>query len=60
MNLSDLIISVYPFTITFLYLCTLAAALFAYFARAYMLYTGNVRLDSYLYGLMYTPNAEKK
>ncbi len=60
MNVPEIVINVYPFFITFLYLCTFLAALFAYFMRAFMKYTGIRKIDSFLYGTMYTPDKEKK
>lgn len=60
MNASEIVISIYPFLVTFLYLCTFCVALFAYFARAFMLYTGNRKLDNYLFGKMYAPDNKKK
>lgn len=60
MNTPDIIISVYPFVVTFLYLCTFAVALFAYFSRAFMLYTNNKRLNTFLYGPIYAPGKGRK
>ncbi len=60
MNAPEIVIEIYPFLITFLYLCTFLVALFAYFMRAFMLYTGNRKIDNFLYGTMFTANTEKK
>ncbi len=60
MNVPDIVISIYPFIITFLFLCTFLVALFVYFARAFMLYTGIRKLDNFLFGKMYTPQIKKK
>lgn len=60
MNAADVIISIYPFIVTFLFLCTFASALFAYFCRAFMLYTNNRKLDIFLFGSMYSHQSEKK
>lgn len=60
MNLIDIVISLYPFIVTLLYLCTFAIAIFAYFARAFMLYTGNRRFDNFLFGPIFKIDENKK
>ncbi len=51
MSVTEAIISVYPFVIAFLFLLTFIVALFAYFARVFMLYTGIRKIDIFLYGI---------
>lgn len=60
MNVPQIIIDIYPFFITIIYLAVLATALFAYFCRSFMLYTGRAKLDSYLFGPIHTPDIRKK
>ena len=60
MSVTEAIISVYPFVIAFLFLLTFIVALFAYFARVFMLYTGIRKIDIFLYGKMYTPSKNTK
>ena len=60
MNESEILISLYPFIVAVLYLFTFVTALFIYFCRAFMLYTGKRKLDLFLYGPIYTPNQNEK
>lgn len=60
MNVREIIIAVYPYIVTLLYLCSFFAAVFAYFFRAFMLYTNNPKLDNFLFGPICTADKNEK